>query len=776
MKGGYMSGLVLNIVPVEFSSESVKIGELHLDKEAYSDFTRKYSETHAFRYDTEHDVVQNIPIRLNVNPLGNISEIEIRKNLPLIARGIQSSIFEWLSNSLRINRRGKKIIFWGKQDSALLLTQAARSLHLPVFRDIEVVLKYEVDCRIFSYGDNQSYLGLVVDLSTSNIIDVPVSDLHRKGYSLIGKYICKKSESDQYNPQGRLEVVGQVSDIDGNILKLIDSESITEIDSTQAFLEPRLENFYDVLALYYGENAIKLIKQLANLRQPINTAKEKLSLIKRTVDILKSKTIILGQLNISFGNVLEQSDKRFPNKVVTERPNLLFGAQGRNNGSVPDVGITNHGPFMYLHNERNSPVIAVVCEAQYRGRIEQFLNLLKNGFPAELWTNSKRPNPFPNGLIGKYRLANVRFEYENCVDASSQAYTDAARKILSRLPSTPDMAIVQVKEDFMRLYGNENPYFVSKASFMMAGVPTQSIRIEKIQTPSENTAYLLNTISLAIYAKLDGTPWVISTLKPTTHEIVLGLGSADAGTSRFSLRTRYVGITSLFQGDGRYLIWGATREVEYQDYLNALIESLSSAVEFVRQQNAWQSGDKVRLICHVYKRLKDIEVSAIKTIVNRLALNNFTVEYAFLDISQIHPYYIFDPAQSGDRYWNPETRSMDVRGIGVPKRGVALQLDSSRGLLHLTGPSDIKTSLQGIPRPLLVELHPDSDFRDMTYLLRQIYHFTYMSWRGFIPATEPITIGYSRQIARLLGNLKSVVNWNSNIITVGPMRGRKWFL
>jgi len=342
-------------------------------------------------------------------------------------------------------------------------------------------------------------------LATSNIVDIPVSDLVNKGYNIIGKYVCRRTESDQFNPQGKLDVVGQVGDIDGNTLKLIDTEGITEIDSSLAFLEPRLESFHDVVNLYYGENAGRLMKQLSDLRQPINTAKEKLSLIKKTVDLLKNKAIVLGELNISFGNVLEQTDKRFPNKVITDRPNLLFGAQGRNSGSVPDLGITSHGPYMYLHNERNSPVIAVVCEAQYIGRVEQFLNLLKNGFPAEMWTNNKRSNPFPNGLIGKYRISNVRFEYEVCSDPSPQAYKNATEKILSRLPTTPDLAIVQVKEDFMGLYGDANPYFVCKSNFMMAGVPTQSIRIEKIQTPGENIAYLLNTISLAIYAKLDGT-------------------------------------------------------------------------------------------------------------------------------------------------------------------------------------------------------------------------------------------------------------------------------
>lgn len=772
-----MAGLELNIVPVEFSSEKVNIGTLRIDKEAYGEIVSSNSETHAFRYDTEKDIVYNIPIRPNGIPLGEVAEVEILSALPLLARAIQSSIFGWLSNNLRITRKGKKVVFWGKQDSALLLSQAAKNLNLQVVENLEVLLKYEVDCRIFYYGDNKSYLGLVVDLATSNVIDIPVSILRAKGFNVIGKYVCKRTDSDQFNSQGRLEVVGQVSDIsDKGILKLIDSEIVAEIDESQAFLEPRQENLQDVINLYYGANAPSILKQLKGLRDPISTAKEKLALVKKTVELLRKKEIVLGNVNILFGNMLEQTDKRFPNKILTARPKLLFGAQGRDNDSVPDLGITQHGPYMYLHNERNTPVIAVVCEAQYKGRVEQFLNLLKSGFPAEMWTNQKRSNPFPYGMVGKYRLSNIRFEYEVCSDSSPQAYKSAVEKILNRLPSTPDLAIVQVKEDFSRFYGNANPYFVCKSTFMMAGVPTQSIRIDKIQSPNENVAYLLNTISLAIYAKLDGIPWVISTIRPTTHEIVLGLGSSDAGTSRFSSKTKYVGITSLFQGDGRYLIWGATREVEYQNYLDALIESLRSAVEYVNQQNAWQVGDKVRLICHVYKRLKDTEVLAIKKIVNELVENNYEVEFAFLDISQIHPYYIFDPLQQGDKYWNFEARGWGVRGIGVPQRGIALQLDESRSLLHLTGPKDLKTSFQGIPRPLLIELHRDSDFRDMTYLVRQIFHFSYMSWRSFTPSTEPITIGYSRLIARLLGNLKSVENWNSSVITVGTMRGRKWFL
>ena len=105
-----------------------------------------------------------------------------------------------------------------------------------------------------------------------------------------------------------------------------------------------------------------------------------------------------------------------------------------------------------------------------------------------------------------------------------------------------------------------------------------------------------------------------------------------------------------------------------------------------------------------------------------------------------------------------------------------MQLDKSRGLLHLTGPGDVKTEEQGLPQPLLVELHSESSFTDMTYLLRQIYHFTYMSWQSFFPATEPVTIKYSRLIARLLGNLNLVTGWDSTVLSVGSLRDRRWFL
>jgi len=772
------NGIILNVVPLKFSSNTIQIGRMKgVDKESYRQLREQYAGTHAFRYDSQADEIQNIAIAPNIDPVGRGDLVSIPEHLPLIARAIQQSIFVWLTGSLRIIRKGKKIVFWGQADSALLLSQAVLKLGLKKEAGLEVALRYEIDCRIFQYAEDKSYLGLVIDLATSNIIDIPATDLQARGLEITGRYVCRYQEGDTDSFHRRLELLGRVSALEGTRLLLTDSDGSSRVEATDVLLEPRFENFRDVVELCYGTKASQVLTTLANLRQPINNAPGKLELIRKTVDQLRPRPIVIGNdVSLEFGRLLDETSEQFPQRIETARPTFLFGPQGKNTGIYPDIGITTHGPYMYMYHDRNAPLIAVVCESQHRGTVEQFLQLLRDGFPNEMWKNAKHQNPFPHGLVGKYRLSKIRFEYEECLSPTAQAYQEAATRLLGRLPSAPDLAVVQIREGFQKLYGSANPYLTSKAAFMMAGVPTQSVQIEKISSPDENIAYLLNTISLASYAKLDGTPWVLSTIRPTTHEIVVGLGSTEARVGRLGSRTRYVGITSVFQGDGRYLIWGATREVEYEHYPEALLETLRTAVRHVQQHNAWQEGDKVRIICHVYKRLRDCEVEATKSIVRELANDQFSVEFAFLDISPFHPYHLFNPSQAGVQYWDLISRRQKTRGAGVPQRGICLQLDKLRGLLHLTGPGDLKTGEQGVPKPLLIELHRDSDFTDMTYLLRQAYHFAYMSWRSFFPSTEPITITYSRLIARLLADLKTIPDWNSNVLTFGNLRDRRWFL
>jgi hypothetical protein len=540
-------------------------------------------------------------------------------------------------------------------------------------------------------------------------------------------------------------------------------------------LEPRWENLEVVIRALYGSKVDGILASLDRLRRPVISALGKLARIEKTLANLKARRITFGNnVSVQLGELLREHNELFPERITTARPTLLFGPQGRNTGPYPDEGITTWGPYMYMQHTRNTPVIAVVSEARYRGRVEQFANALCNGLPDEVWNNGQKSNPYRGGLIGKFRLSKVRFEYEECAAPTAAAYRAAARRLLSRLPEPPDLALVQIKEEFEERRARDNPYYVTKAVFMAVGVPTQNIKIEKIDATRSQSAYLLNNIGLATYAKLGGIPWVISTPGSTTHELVLGMGTAEVADANSGTRTRYVGLTTLFQGDGRYLVWGLTREVEYDDYQTELLASLRTVLRYLQTQNAWEPGDRIRLVCHVYKRLKNCEIDAVKALVRELVVDQFAVEFAFLDISPSHPYHIFDPSQRGKRYGSGnQTR---VRGEGFPERGLCLLMDEHRALVHLTGPGEVKTRDQGLPQPLLIELHGDSDFTDLTYLVRQIFHFTYTSWRSFMPATEPVTIKYSHRIAEVLGNLKDVPGWSSDVVAMGSLRERMWFL
>jgi len=383
-------------------------------------------------------------------------------------------------------------------------------------------------------------------------------------------------------------------------------------------------------------------------------------------------------------------------------------------------------------------------------------------------------NPFQGGMIGKLRLSSVHFEFEEVSDPTPDAYRAAIERLLARLPETPDLALVQIRADFKQLRNDRNPYFAAKAAFMTVGVPVQSIQAETADMRPANLAYVANNLALASYAKLGGTPFVILTRMPATHELVVGLGCTEISEGRFGPKSRFVGITTVFQGDGRYLVWGQTREVEFESYADALLVSLKTTIDMVRKENNWQPRDRVRLVFHVYKPLKHVEIDAIKQLVKELLNGQHDVEFAFLDISRFHDFALFDPAQAGSPYYVERQRL--TKGVGVPARGLCVQLDDRSTLLQLIGTKEVKTGDQGLPRPLRLTLHPDSDFRDITYLARQVYSFSYLSWRSYFPAIEPVSITYSRLIANALGNLRGVPNWNSSVLTAGTLRNRMWFL
>lgn len=780
----YTNALSLNLAPIRFSHHRFSAGRTPFrDEEQYRSLREAHRTTHTFRFDARDSAIYDIPMTEGAREIGSSTELKTHEHLFLLGKAVNHALLAWLAPRRTILRRTRPLQCWGNRKAALL-SAAIRDRGRTPTSGLDVLVRHSFDPRVLNMPgpDNEAFLALLLDVSTSNELSIPISQLSRDAFDATGRYVCRLPERSEDNVLPRIETIGKVVAKSGNRLQLTDCAGDDVVDADSVILEPRNENLEAVVRHYYPRDVEQILLGLRRRRLPYASANGKLAAIREVHSGVAAhlREIAIAGMKIELGALLQQQDQLFPQQIQTDRPGFLFGAQGRDSGAYPDSGIKHHGPYKYMQHERNEPVVAIICESRFRGRIDQLASTLRDGVTEEAWQGATRgrpkmpTNPFPGGLVGKLRLSRVHFEFEEVTDSTPETYRAAINRLLTRLPKTPDLGLVQIRADSKLLRNDRNPYFAAKAAFMTIGVPVQSIHAETADMQIGNLGYMINNLALASYAKLGGTPFVISTRMPATHELVVGLGYTELSEGRFGPKSRFVGITTVFQGDGRYLVWGQTREVEFENYASALLASLRTTIDAIRKDNNWQPRDRVRLVFHVYKPLKHVEITAIKKLVNELLHSEHQVEFAFLDISRFHDFAVFDPAQTGTPYYAERQRL--IKGIGAPTRGLCLQLDNQSALLQLTGTKEVKTDQQGLPRPLRLTLHEDSDFRDLTYLARQVYSFSYLSWRSYFPAIEPVSITYSRLIANALGNLRAVPNWSSTVLTAGPLRNRMWFL
>jgi hypothetical protein len=227
---------------------------------------------------------------------------------------------------------------------------------------------------------------------------------------------------------------------------------------------------------------------------------------------------------------------------------------------------------------------------------------------------------------------------------------------------------------------NQNPYFITKESFLAHQIPVQEFEIETAQKPDRQLQYSLNNMALATYAKLNGIPWLLKANPTIAHELVIGLGSADIAEGRLGGRERYVGITTVFSGDGNYHLTNVSRAATADNYQAVFLDALQKAVSKVRQDMNWQAKDHVRLVFHAsFKQFNKEEVNAVKKLMAELG--DYEVEYAFLQLSAQHPYLLFDRRQEGAIVFETKRK----KGEYTPKRASTLQLSNRDVILCLTG-------------------------------------------------------------------------------------------
>ena len=765
--------LLLNFSPIQFDDVEVEAGLFAYGPEGEKTLKalrNKHWEIHVFRRDGADQIVA-IPLAADAEKLGTgTKKIKLKDNLGLTAVLIRNSLMNTFVKHGRSIMNYDPIRFIAKDD--ILRGCVPQGLTCPDW--LGVRLMYEVAVRPIYFFKREPFIAAVLDVRTTRVIDRTVAELIQDGFSPVGFYVTRREQGEDSRISPKPVLVGRVESVNGTALMLSDArDGLESIEADKVWLEKKA--FPACLKHVFKERTEAIEANLEKARAELRQGPARLQKISAIVDFLKAKPhTACNNVSFTFSPFLDRgtAGKAFPTLETAPKPTYLYDQTGAKTSTWHDGGLDQHGPYTSKVFTPNRPKLCVICQKSHKGRIEQFLHKFINGIVLPVSNGKPQKNYFEKGLLRKYALQDVSYEFFVAEDSSARAYKEACRQAIERTGTGTkwDLALVQIEDSFHQLPVATNPYFITKESFMTHQIPVQEFEIETAQRPDRSLAFCLNNMALASYAKLGGIPWLLRANPPIAHELVIGLGSATVADGRLGERERYVGITTVFSSDGNYHLSNTSKAVTVENYPEALLSALRKAIEKVQKDMNWQPKDAVRLIFHAtFKRFSQSEVDSVKALMKELG--DYDVEYAFLQISDQHPYMLFDRNEKGVRDFDTGR----TKGIYAPKRASSLQLSNRDLLLCLTGPTEVKRPEDGLPRPVLLTLHKDSSFTDMTYLSRQVFAFACHSWRTFLPASVPVTIQYSDLIARTLGHLSLIDKWDPDVM-LGKIGKTRWFL
>ncbi len=632
----------------------------------------------------------------------------------------------------------------------------------------------EFDTRPIYLSAGKRLVGLVCETRARNLIGATCEKLIERGIPLVGRYVQIELTQDDKRLIPRRKLAGRVRAIEGSLLVLDDhADGLDHIDTKEAYLEPRREIFDDTVRRFIGPDADAVLADTERQLNKIHSGPQRRAQLNETLAYLRDKIRLeaVPGAKIKLNDLLSSRERGiFPTTETISKPTLVFEPSGVRKDIWNERGLKENGPYDQRTFTPKKLNIAVICQAKHEGRVDLFVAKFLEGIQST--ENGKNGNSrYADGFIRRFRLEKPNVVFFATQSASAQDYAAAARRALTQATDEGfkwNLALVQVEEEFKSFDSEQNPYYATKSVFLKRDVAVQSVRLETMSQRDAQLVYSMNHMSLATYAKLGGTPWLLATPQTVAHELVIGLGSHSVAGSRIGAQKRYVGITTVFSSDGSYLLSDKTAVIPFEKYGAALQEILVRSISTVRRQDNWRNTDKVRLVFHAFKPLKDSEAEAIKGAVDGLGLQDVT--FAFVHIADTHPIIVFDNNQKGIGSRDPK------KGVLGPSRGLHLKLGDYESLVVFSGASELKQATDGMPRPCLLKLHRSSTFRDMTYLARQAFQFAGHSWRMLSPEPLPITIRYSNLIAERLTGLNGVPGWDSDAIEFGSVGRTLWFL
>ncbi len=761
----------LNYFPIDIESAKFQIFTEPYSEERLAELRNLHNTTHSFFRNGDSIFISNKDADENVT-IGKIAEKSTYGNHEITSSLIKHLFFRTFKdrfpNHTPVDFYPFRF-FSGQQKDDIIYTVLPDKLK----NRIAYKKLIELQLRLTEINGKQQF-GFLINIKRNWIFDKTCAELHSENYNLIDVEVLYAETLPGYNNilAPNEEFVGEIKEISGTKAKVNTNEGEKEYELKELFIRKTKFNIGNYLTFATSQQkSDEVLRIIENKREDIYNPKKLYNEISNIAKALFSdkETSISFQNKDGFCFIVSTTPLTVTNTIELKTPTFIFDpAATKTINTYPDNGLNNFGPYDSVTFDIKSPNVLCICKNTIRGNFTTFLSSLKSGLPQSRY--------FQKGLLKKYDLHNVIFDVKEVQTNTLNEYLNVIRDYDE---NKPHLAIIEIPESFKLQSDQNNPYYQIKAKLLSLEIPVQFVTSRIVNNHNE---YILNSIALQIYAKLGGTPWVLPTQRSVDRELVIGIGHSWLRKNQYagSDSSRVVGITTFLSSDGQYLLGDKVKDVSFENYFEELLKSLKQSIQRLSSEQGWSDGDTVRLIFHIFKPIKNVEFDVISQLIKDIP--QYKIKFAFVTIGNTHPTMLFDINQQGVTSYGNNF----PKGEYIPNRASNIFLDSETCIVQMLGANELKTSKHGMSKPIQIKIRTpqgnyhntelnDMLFYDLSYITQQIFSFTYLSWRSFLPGEEPATMKYSNLISRLLGKMRNVQGWDADKLNYGLKR-KKWFL
>ncbi|MFH1464642.1 MAG: hypothetical protein ABIO70_09670 [Pseudomonadota bacterium] len=575
--------LAMNAAPVGFDPKSpLRVFEVeYIDRDSYHEIADAYIGKAVAR--RTGGVISLVPRVEDVALPGVEREVPAGDVPQLVAAVVKDWLIDLFHRAGRsIHRHYTEFSIVGKRDDELLHQCLPHGVQLPPWLAVQTV--YDFADRLVPREDRTRALLLLCCPRSRYELNATAKTLLSHGVQLHGLYVCGEEPERDSRFASRRPLLGRVEGVVDDHLRVEGRDGAVEIEAGRAYLEARPENVERVIRTIEPRLADEVLGRLFRRRATASSGPDRRRRVDEVFGYLGlTRREVAPGFFVDIGKPLA-APRRFPKHEIIPKPDLIFDTGGRRTNAWNQGGLDTFGPQdQYLFSPKKLN-IAVICQADAQGRVDQFLACLLHGMP-----DTKAAK---KGFLDRFRLEQPytkTFAARSASAADYRAACVAAVEHITDRGESWNLVLVQIDDGMDELIGGENPYLVTKAFFLARHVAVQQVELETMEQARTQLSYTVNNVGLACYAKLGGVPWLLPATDKVAHELVVGLGSFTLSTSRFGTGDRFVGVTTVFTGDGRYLLDSRTPAVPYSDYSAAMLEVLERSIKEIRvDQNSHQ--------------------------------------------------------------------------------------------------------------------------------------------------------------------------------------------